>query len=61
LRKRAYFGGIFGIPPSGITHRGENSMPFTRQGFREQPAEASAGADIVLHLIRCRKQSLDTE
>jgi hypothetical protein len=80
LRKRAYFGGIFGIPPSGITHRGENSMPFTRQGFREQSAEASTGAgdenhlagiqclsllaccdDIVRQLIRCRKQSLDTE
>jgi hypothetical protein len=50
LRKRAYFGGIFGIPPSGITHRGENSMPFTRQGFREHPAEASAGAGDENHL-----------
>jgi phosphoribosylcarboxyaminoimidazole (NCAIR) mutase len=50
LRKRAYFGGIFGIPTSGTTHRGEDSMPFTRQGFREQSAKACAGAGDENHL-----------
>jgi hypothetical protein len=51
LRKRAYFGGILGVPTSGITHRGENSVPITRQGFREQSAEASAGAGDENHLL----------
>src|ERR1700744_2514417 len=51
LLKRAYFAGIFCIPPFGITHRGENSMPFTRQSFREQSAEASAGAGDKNHLL----------
>jgi hypothetical protein len=46
-----YFGGILGVPTSGITHRGENNVPFTRQGFREQSTEASAGAGDENHLL----------
>jgi hypothetical protein len=50
LRKRAYLCGILGILTSEITHRGENSVPFTRQGFREHSAEAGAGAGDENHL-----------
>jgi len=34
-----------------VTHRGENGVPFTRQGFGEQSAEASAGASDENHLL----------
>jgi hypothetical protein len=51
LRKRTYFGGILGVPTSRITHRGENSVPITRQGFRELSTEASAGAGDENHLL----------
>jgi hypothetical protein len=48
---RVFRGGIVGVPTSGITHRGENRVPSTRQGFGEQFTEASAGAGDENHLL----------
>jgi hypothetical protein len=51
FRECTDFGGILGIAPSGITHRRENSVPFTRQSFGEQSAEAGAGTGDGNHFL----------
>jgi hypothetical protein len=50
FRKRTDFGGILGITACGVTHRRENGVPFTSQGFGEQSAEAGTGAGDENHL-----------